>query len=149
MAPDSSPALRLRDGAIASLFILGGLVLLLALTRTDVIAYAPQRDLFYLAAGLIALAIPGPLLRAWDLPGQLLLWNAAGWCLGLSLLGMASIGAITMFPLVLLAFAITFWPREDDWPVPWAGLMIAFIGGGIVCWALWEMVYTDAPAIPL
>lgn len=149
MAPDSPPLLRLRDGAIASIFIVLGLLVLLALTRADVIAYAPQRELFYFAAALIALAIPGPVIRAWDLVGQLLLWNSAGWCLGLSLLGMASFGAITLFPLVLLAFAITFWPRDEDWPVPWAGIMISFAGGIIVCWALWEMVYTATPVIAL
>lgn len=144
-SPPPTPPLRIREGGIASLFLTGALLILFGLTRTDVIAYAQQLDLFYITAVLIALAIPGPVLRLWDLAGQLFLWNAAGWCLGLSLLGMASIGAMPMLPLILIVFALSFWPRPENAPVPWLGGSIALIGGFLVCWALWSNVYADLP----
>jgi hypothetical protein len=140
VAPQPRPPLRLRDGAIAALFLLGATVIMLALTRADVIAYAPQRPLFVLVAALIATASPGPLLRIWDLPGQILLANAAGWCLAVALLGMPSIGATPLLPLILLGFGATFWPREVGTPVPLLGLAIAFAGGGLLCWAVWGML---------
>ena len=142
--PRSSP-FRLRDGGIATLFLIAALLILLGLTRTDVIAYAQQLDLFYITAVLIALASPGPLLRAWDIPGFLLLWNAAGWCLGLAILGIPSIGATPMLPLILIAFALSFWPREDGAPLPWTGAGIGLGGGFLICWALWNNVYADIP----
>jgi hypothetical protein len=138
--PPSSP-FRLREGGIAALFLAGALLLMFGITRTDVIAYAQQLDLFYIAAAMIALAVPGPIIRLWDLPGQLCLWNAAGWCMGLSVFGMASIGATPMFPLVLLGLALTFWPRPEGFPIPWLGASIAFAGGFLLCWALWGDVY--------
>lgn len=144
-SPPPSPPLRLREGAIATLFLTGALLVLLGLTRTAVIAYAQQIDLFYIAAMLIALAIPGPILRIWDLPGQLLLWNAIGWCLGLAILGMPSIGATPMLPLILMAFTISFWPRAEDGLVPWIASGIALVGGFLICWALWDNVYADIP----
>jgi hypothetical protein len=144
-SPLRSPHFRLRDGGIATLFLIGALLVMFGITRTDVIAYAQQIDLFYIAAGMIAVSIPGPVIRLWDLPGQLFLWNAAGWCLGLSVFGMASIGATPVFPLVLLGLALTFWPRPDDIPIPWLGGSIAFVGGFVLCWVLWGNVYVDIP----
>lgn len=141
----SSPLFRLKDGAIATLFLLGALLILLGLTRADVIHYAQQLQLFYIAAAMIALSVPGPIVRPWDLPGQLLLWNAIGWCLGLSVFGMASIGAMPLFPLVLLGLALTFWPRQVDMPTPWLGAGIALVGGFLICWTLWGNVYADIP----
>ncbi len=144
-SPPPSPPFRLRDGGIATLFLIAALLILLGLTRTDVIAYAQQIDLFYITVMLIALAVPGPIIRLWDLPGQLLLWNAAGWCLGLAILGMASFGATPMLPLILIAFALSFWPREDGAPLPWMGASIGLAGGFLICWALWDNVYADIP----
>jgi len=140
----SSP-FRWRDGAIATLLILAGLAILVGLTRTDVVYYSQQHDLFIITSAVIAVSAPGPILRIWDVPGQLLLWNAAGWCLGLTILGMASIGATPILPLVLLGAALTFWPRADDVPAPWLGAMIALAGGFLVCWILWGNVYPDIP----
>ena len=149
MVPDhgdaSSSPFRLKDGVIATLFLLGALLILVGLTRTDVIHYAQQLDLFYIAAFILALSLPGPIVRLWDLPGQLLLWNAIGWCLGLSIFGMTSIGAMPMLPLVLLGFALTYWPRPDTTPIPWLGAGIALTGGFLLCWALWGNVYADIP----
>jgi hypothetical protein len=146
--PPSSP-FRLRDGGIATLFLIAALLILLGITRTDVIAYAQQVDLFYITAMLIALAVPGPIIRLWDLPGQLWLWNAAGWCLGLVIFGMASFGATPMLPLILIAFALTFWPREDGAPLPWTGASIGLVGGFLICWALWDNAYADIPLISI
>lgn len=144
-SPPPSPPFRLRDGGIATLFIIAALLILLGLTRTDLVAYAQQLDLFYITALLITLALPGPILRLWDLPGQLLLWNAAGWCLGLAILGMPSIGATPMLPLTLIVFAISFWPRAEGVPVPWLGASITLVGGFLTCWALWGSAYVDIP----
>lgn len=145
--PMLSPAahFRLRDGAIATILILIGLLVLLAISRTEVVRFSQQYELFLITAGVIALSLPGPIVRLWDLPGQLLLWNGLGWGLGLSFLGLPSIGATPLVPMILIAAAITFWPREDDWPVPWAGAGIAIIGGFITCWLLWNNVYPDIP----
>lgn len=139
------PLLRWRDGAIATLLILAGLAILLGLTRTDVIRYSQQHDLFLITVGLIALSVPGPIVRLWDIPGQILLWNAGGWCLGLSILGLTSIGATPILPLVLLGAALTFWPRPEDESTPWLAAMIALIGGFLACWVLWGNVYPDIP----
>lgn len=147
-APDSatqSPHLRFRDGWIATLLLIGAVILLYAITHTDVVFYAQQHDLFLVAATILALAIPGPILRLWDIPGRLMLWNATGWCLALLVFGMASIGATTMFPLILIAVAISFWPRPDDGPVPWLAMSIALVGGFIVCWLLWDSAYAEIP----
>lgn len=143
-----SAAFRLKDGWIATLFLIGALLLIIGITRTDVIRYAEQVDLFDFTALLIALTIPGPILAIWDLPGQLLLWNAAGWCLGLSLFGMASVGATPVVPLILLGFALSFWPRREGIPIPWLGAGISALGGFLICWALWERAFTGMPFIP-
>lgn len=143
---DAHPVIfRWRDGAIATLLILAALVILLGLTRTDLIHYSQQHDLFYITSGLIALSLPGPILRVWDVPGQLLLWNAVGWGLGLAIFGMVSIGSAPILPLVLLGASLTFWPRSDDETTPWLGAMIALAGGFLVCWILWGNVYADIP----
>lgn len=147
-APDPAsppPSLRLRDGWITTLLLIGAVLLLYAITHIDVIFYAPQHDLFLIGAALLALAIPGPILRLWDIPGRLMLWNATGWCLALLVFGMASIGATTMFPLILIAVAITFWPRADDRPIPWLALSIALAGGFVACWLLWDSAYAEIP----
>ena len=144
-SPPPSPWLRFQEGGIASLFLVGALLLMIGITRTDVIAYSQQLDLFYFTALMIGLAIPGPLVTLLDLPGQLFLWNAAGWCFGLTIFGLSSIGATPMFALVLLGLALTFWPRTDDLPIPWLGAAIAFIGGFAICWALWGDVYLELP----
>lgn len=139
------PFFRWRDGGIATVLILAGLVILFGLTRTEIIRFSQQHDLFTLTLILIALAMPGPIVRLWDLPGQLLLWNAIGWGTGLALLGMPSIGATPALPVVLLGAALTFWPRPADEPVPWLGATIALVGGFLACWVLWGNVYLDIP----
>jgi hypothetical protein len=144
--PTPSPRLRLRDGWLATLAILAAALVLLGLARTSVIAASDERDLFPFAAAVTALALPGPILRLWDVPGQILLWNAAGWCLGLLVMGLSSVGAQPMLPLIILLFALTFWPRTEGTPVLWVPGAVAFLGGAGACILAWEEI---APAIPL
>lgn len=147
-APDpasTSPPVRLRDGWITSLLLIGAVIVILALTRTDLIFYAQQRDLFLIAAMILALSTPGPVLRLWEMPGLLLLWNATGWCLALLVFGMPSIGATMMFPLILMVVAATFWPRPEERPLPWLAMSISLIGGFVICWLLWDSPYARLP----
>ena len=132
-----TPMRRLRQGAAATLVLLVAALILLGIARTGVIA-ADHALPVRAAAGIVLLAMPGPLLRAWDLPGQLLLWNAIGWCLALVALGLASVGATTIVPLVLLLVALSLWPRPDDAPPLWLPGAIALAGGAIAGIILWE-----------
>ncbi|MDQ3657160.1 MAG: hypothetical protein M3457_19070 [Chloroflexota bacterium] len=60
-----------------------------------------------LLAGLLALL---PVTRLGSL---LLLWNALGIGCAMLLIGIFSVGALVAFPLVLLAIALSSWPRRD------------------------------------
>ncbi len=60
-----------------------------------------------LLAGLLAL------LPASRTGGLLLLWNALGIGGAMLLIGIFSVGALVAFPLVLLAIALSSWPRRD------------------------------------
>lgn len=61
--------------------------------------------------------------------GLLLTWNALGLGIGLLLVAIFSVGALMVFPVVLVVLALSSWPREpgaalSTWPT-W----IALIGG--------------------
>ena len=60
-----------------------------------------------LLAGLLALL---PVSRT---GGLLLRWNALGIGGAMLLIGIFSVGALVAFPLVLLAIALSSWPRRD------------------------------------
>ncbi len=60
-----------------------------------------------LLAGLLALP---PATRSGAL---LLVWNALGIGCALFVIGIFSVGALVAFPLVLLAIALSSWPRRD------------------------------------
>ncbi len=60
-----------------------------------------------LLAGVLALP---PVTRTGAL---LLIWNALGIGCALFVIGMFSVGALIAFPLVLLAIALSSWPRRD------------------------------------
>ncbi len=61
--------------------------------------------------------------------GLLLAWNALGLGLGLLVIAIFSVGALMVFPVVLLVFALTSWPRmPGDSIVTWP-TQIALIGG--------------------
>lgn len=148
-SPDAAPSLlRLREGWIATLFLIGATVVLLLVTRTDVVQFAPQEPLYLVTAALFALSIPGPMVRLWDLPGQLFFWNAMGWGTGLTLFGLASVGSLPILPLILAAFGVSFWPREPGSTAPWQAITIALIGGLLVCWMFWGDVAFEIPVGP-
>jgi hypothetical protein len=145
-SPDAAPSIfRLREGWIATLFLLGATVVLLLVTRTDVVQFAPQEPLYLVTAGLFALSIPGPIVRLWDLPAQLFLWNAMGWGTGLVLFGLASVGSLPILPLILAALGVSFWPHEPGSTVPWQAIAIALLGGLLVCWVAWGDIVFDIP----
>jgi hypothetical protein len=144
---DAAPSwLRLREGGIASLFLLAAAVALYLITLTDAIEFAPQHNLYLITVALFALSIPGPLLRAWDLPGQVFFWNAVGWAIGLVIFGLASVGSLPVVTLILAAFAWSFWPRVPQTTMPWRSVAIALLGGFIVCWIAWGEVVFELPS---
>lgn len=143
---DAAPSpFRLREGGVATLFLLAAAVALVLIARTDAIYYAPQHPLYLITAALFALSSPGPLLRPLDLPGQILFWNAVGWAIGLALFGLASVGAFPILTLILAAFAVSFWPRTPGSTIPWQSIAIALIGGLFVCWIAWGDVEFALP----
>lgn len=128
------------------LFLILACAAMYGISRADVIAFAPQHGVYRFAIYLIALAIPGPLVPQWNLVGYLILMNAIGWLVGLTLFGMASVGALPLAPLVLLGFALSFWPRPAGMPTPWTGLLIALIGGMAICMICWGEIQWGPPA---
>lgn len=145
-SPDAAPTwLRLREGGLASLLLLLAALALYLVSRTAAILYAPQHDLYLVTVALFALAIPGPVLRPWDLAGQLFFWNAVGWAIGLVVFGLASVGSLPIWPLILAAFAITFWPRAPGTTLPWYAIAIVLVGGILVCWLAWGDVEFALP----
>ena len=143
---DAAPAmLRPRKGGVAALVLLLAALALYLISRTDAIFYAPQHPLYLITAALFALSAPGPLVRAWDLPGQILYWNAVGWAIGLVVFGLASVGSLPIVTLILAAFALTFWPRDPGATMPWQAIAIALLGGLLVCWLAWGDVEFALP----
>jgi hypothetical protein len=80
-------------------------------------------------------------------PGQVLLWNASGWCLALLVMGLSSFGALTILPLILLLFGLTSWPRAEGVPMMWLPGGIAFVGGFAICLVAWEDLAFTMPWI--
>lgn len=140
------PWLRLREGGIAALFLLAATAALYLITLTDAIRFAPQHNLYLVTVALFALSVPGPLLRPWDLPGQVVFWNAVGWAIGLVIFGLASVGSLPVLTLLLAAFAYSFWPRTPETTMPWRSVAIALLGGLIVCWIAWGEVVFELPS---
>lgn len=136
---------RWRTGTIASIFLLAAGLALFGIARTDTVYFAPQHGLYIATAILYLIAAPGPIIEPWDLGGSLFLWNAIGWSIGLMVFGFASVGSLAVAPLILAAFAISFWPRESGMPLPIAAYVIAAIGGMAICWMLWGDVQFALP----
>ena len=143
--PRVTTPVRLREGWPATLVLLLAALILLGISRTAVVTFSDHLPAFRLTVALIALALPGPVLRLWDLPGQLLLWNATGWCLALVVLGMTSIGATPILPLVLLLLGLSLWPRETGTPPFWLPGAIALAGGFIACAIVWNDLVLPLP----
>lgn len=59
---------------------------------------------------LSALLLVLPITRGWAL---LLAWNGLGIGVALLLIGIFSVGALAIFPLVLVALTLSSWPRRE------------------------------------
>lgn len=129
--------LRLRQGALAAVLALAAGGSMLMITRVDTIEFAPQRPLYILAGWLLIIAAIGALVTVLDTAGLILLWNAMGWSAGLAVFGLESVGSMPLWPLMLAALALTFWPRVPGRSLPPAAIMIAFVGGFAICWFGW------------
>lgn len=144
--PAAAPSpFRLREGGLATLLLIVAALAMALMARADTIFHAPQHLLYLITAALYALSSPGPLLRHWDLPGQLLFWNATGWALGLALFGLASVGALPILPLILALVGYTSWPRTPETSLPPGAVAIVLIGGLAVCWLAWGDVEFALP----
>ncbi len=128
---------RLRQGAIAALFALAAGGSMVLITRVDTIEYAPQRPLYVVAGWLLMISAIGALVPVLDTAGLILLWNAVGWSAGLAVFGLESVGSMPLWPLMLAALALTFWPRVPRRSLPPAAIVIALVGGFAVCWLGW------------
>lgn len=136
---------QLRKGALASIFALaaGGTLLLMMLV--DTIEFAVQRPLYGIAAGILVLSAIGPLASPLTVVGQILLWNGVGWTIALAFFGLESVGALPLWPLMLAALALTFWPRTPETTLPPIGIAIALLGGFLICWLAWSDVHLPIP----
>lgn len=129
---------RIRTGGLAVVFTLAAAVSLLLLSRVTVIANSDHTLLYQLAGWIFFGAAVGPLIRVLKPYCELLVWNGAGWSIGLAVLGLDTVGAMPMWPIMLAALALTFWPREEGQTLPVSAIAIALVGGMIACWLLWE-----------
>jgi len=59
----------------------------------------------------------------------LLLWHAFGMVLALLLIGIFSVGALMLFPIALIAVALSSWPREEGQSIVTVPAMAAEIMG--------------------
>jgi hypothetical protein len=141
----SSPA-RLRLGWMASAFALASGISMLLLTRVDTIEFAPQRWLYLIAGWLLVASAIGPIVEVLDTLGRILLWNGIGWSAGLALFGLESVGSMPLWPLMLAALALTFWPKSPGRALPPAAIMIALGGGFAICWLGWRDISLPIPS---
>lgn len=82
-----------------------------------------------IAAGVMALAallLVLPATRVWAL---LLTWNGLGIGLSLLVIGIFSVGALIAFPLVLIALALSSWPRAEGESIVSAPAMVVEVCG--------------------
>ena len=128
---------RLRQGAIPAMFALAAGGSMLLITRVDTIEFSLQRPLYIVAGWLLIISAIGALVRVLDTAGLILLWNAMGWSAGLAVLGLESVGSMPLWPLMLGALALTFWPRVPGQSLPPAAIVIALAGGFAICWLGW------------
>lgn len=135
---------RVRQGAVAAIFALAAGITMLLITRVDTIEYAPQRQFYVIAAVILMLSALGPLVDMLDTVGLILLWNGVGWSIGLAVLGLESVGSMPLWPLMLAALALTFWPRVPGKSLPLSAILIAVAGGFLICWLGWADPIPDS-----
>jgi hypothetical protein len=84
-----------------------------------------------MVAGAVVMALSGLLLivppaRA---GAMLLAWNGLGIAIGMFVIGIFSVGALMIFPLVLIALALSSWPRREGEPVAsWPAIFVQGCG---------------------
>lgn len=129
---------RIRSGGLAAIFTLAAGLSLLLLSRVNAIHYSDHKLLYLVAAWILIGAAIGPLISVLNPYCELLVWNGTGWSIGLAVLGLESVGAMPLWPIMLAALALTFWPRLDDQRLPASAIAIAVTGGALVCWLAWS-----------
>lgn len=129
---------RFRTGGLAALFTLAAGVSLLLLSRVTVIADSDHPLLYVIAGSILTAATIGPLVPTLKPYSEILVWNGTGWSIGLAILGLDTVGAMPMWAIVLVALALTFWPRQPDESLPGSAIAISLIGGMLVCWLAWS-----------
>jgi hypothetical protein len=75
---------------------------------------------------LASALLPAPVTRTWSL---LLVWNGLGIALALMLIGIFSVGALIIFPLALIALALSAWPRQPGESIASAPAIAAHLAG--------------------
>jgi hypothetical protein len=75
---------------------------------------------------LASVLLPAPATRTWSL---LLVWNGLGVALALMLIGIFSVGALVIFPLALIALALSGWPRQPGESIASAPAIAAHLAG--------------------
>lgn len=132
-------ALRwIRESGLAFAFTLAAGGTLLLMTRSNVIKFSDHLLLYQIAAWILIGAAVISLIPQLKPFAELLVWNGTGWSAGLAVLGLESVGAMPLWPIMLAALALTFWPRQEDRHVPASAIAVALIGGVLVCWLAWE-----------
>jgi hypothetical protein len=125
---------RLRRSPFASLMILLTLGVLggVHLFGTESVVYAFSYSLLLavtlLVCGLVASLFPTALTRE----GLFVLWNALGLSIGLLMVGLLGVTSMLALPVVLLAVALTAWPRWPEQPLFPLLDRIVFFGGILV-----------------
>lgn len=59
----------------------------------------------------------------------LLAWNGLGIALGMFVIGIFSVGALMAFPLVLIAIALSSWPRGEGETIASVPAIVSQVGG--------------------
>lgn len=136
---------RIRNGGLAVLFTLAAAVSMLLLSRVTVISNSDHTLLYQFTSWIFFAASVGPLLRYLRPFCEIFVWNASGWSIALAVLGLDTVGAMPMWPIMLAALGLTFWPREPGEQLPVSVISIAIVGGMIACWLLWAQ--PDLPAL--
>lgn len=128
---------RIRAGALAALFTFAAGLSLMLLSRVTVITNSDHTPLYEVAGWIFIAASVGPLIDILKPYCELIVWNGTGWSIGLAVLGLETVGAMPMWPIMLAALALTFWPREEDETLPVTAITISLVGGVLVCWLAW------------
>jgi hypothetical protein len=86
--------------------------------------------------GIAGVLLLGPRARAGAL---LLAWNGLGIALGLFVVGIFSVGALMAFPLVLIALALSSWPRDDGETIASLPAIVSQVGGFVLVFLLYGL----------